>query len=310
MVASPSGRSGLARGGPPVEVDHVVLAAGAVGSAALMVRSAERHAALAASPSHASFGRGLGFNYGNAVIARFRDQPTRPGDTGVQINFIASKASDERFVLENAFLPPALMSTLVPASGAEHRRWMERYRHLGMAANTIGSPQSGSVDGRQRVSYRVRESEMDVIHESLALLIRTYLHAGAEEVGIAGVHGNRGAHLFRPGDEQNTARLLDRVRRLAPGPEELMLASAHPQGGLRIDRSPDAGAVDRDFRVHGVNNLFVADASLFPSTIVVNPQWTVMALAQLAAQSAMRIIAGGRVARTDVERAAPEHAWA
>jgi len=110
----------LARGGPPVEVDHVVLAAGAVGSAALMVRSAELDGGLARSPARASFGVGLGFNYGNAVLSRFHEQPARPGDTGVQINFIASKASDERFVLENAFLPPALMSTLVPAYGAEH----------------------------------------------------------------------------------------------------------------------------------------------------------------------------------------------
>ena len=63
------------------------------------------------------------------------------------------------------------------------------------------------------------------------------------------------------------------------------MMSAHPQGGLRIDADPTRGAVRPDFRVHGVENLMVADASLFPSTIVVNPQWTVMALADVAARA-------------------------
>jgi choline dehydrogenase-like flavoprotein len=40
-----------------------------------------------------------------------------------------------------------------------------------------------------------------------------------------------------------------------------------------------------DFRVHGAENVFVADASLFPTSLGLNPHWTVMALADLAAGS-------------------------
>ena len=45
--------------------------------------------------------------------------------------------------------------------------------------------------------------------------------------------------------------------------------------------------VDGTFRVEGFDNVFVADASLFPSTITVNPQWTIMALSSLAAKSVL-----------------------
>ena len=62
-----------------------------------------------------------------------------------------------------------------------------------------------------------------------------------------------------------------------------MLSSAHPQGGMRMHKDPELGVVSPSFRVHGASNLFVADASLFPSTIVVNPQWSVMSFGQVGA---------------------------
>ena len=41
--------------------------------------------------------------------------------------------------------------------------------------------------------------------------------------------------------------------------------------------------VDATFRVDGFENVFVADASVFPTGITVNPQWTIMALSSMAA---------------------------
>ncbi len=45
---------------------------------------------------------------------------------------------------------------------------------------------------------------------------------------------------------------------------------------------PGIGVVGTDFRVHGTSNLFVCDASVFPTSIHVNPQLTVMAMADMA----------------------------
>jgi choline dehydrogenase-like flavoprotein len=46
-----------------------------------------------------------------------------------------------------------------------------------------------------------------------------------------------------------------------------------------MGRDPDSTVVDQYGRLHGVRNLFVADASVFPSCLGVNPQVTIMALA-------------------------------
>ena len=50
-------------------------------------------------------------------------------------------------------------------------------------------------------------------------------------------------------------------------------------------RSQDAirRTLDEDFRVRGLENLYLCDASVFPTSVHVNPQLTVMGLAQYAA---------------------------
>jgi choline dehydrogenase-like flavoprotein len=71
----------------------------------------------------------------------------------------------------------------------------------------------------------------------------------------------------------------------------LRLTTAHPQGGNGMygDSSSMRGlrVVDGEYRVDGFENVFVADASLFPTTITVNPQWTIMAMSSLAAKSVL-----------------------
>jgi choline dehydrogenase-like flavoprotein len=46
-----------------------------------------------------------------------------------------------------------------------------------------------------------------------------------------------------------------------------------------MSTDPSMSVVDADFRLRGVSNLRICDASLFPEVAGVNPQWTVMALA-------------------------------
>ena len=72
------------------------------------------------------------------------------------------------------------------------------------------------------------------------------------------------------------------LHRLIAQKSNRSLQTAHPQGGNPISDDRVHGVVDRDFRVHGFDNLYVCDASVFPTAITVNPQFTVMALAHYA----------------------------
>lgn len=284
--------------GDPVEVDYVVLAAGAIGSPALLLRSINRQPAFNRIPAvrRGEVGTGLGFNYGTTVVARFPEGKIPPGkgmDSGIIINFVGTKQGQDDFVLENAAIPPGLIASTVPGHGATHREWIRSYPRLGMAVNTIGSPQSGRVGPKQEVTYHVSGDEMRTIRESLAVIIKMYLHAGAEQVGLAGVRAvdDRLSVFDQSWTDRPEHEICHRLEQALPTAEHIMLSSAHPQGGLRMNQSAEAGVVGEGFRVHGSTNLFVGDASVIPSTIVVNPQWTVNALGQLAGEAAKEYIA-------------------
>lgn len=61
--------------------------------------------------------------------------------------------------------------------------------------------------------------------------------------------------------------------------KELMLDSFHHLGATRMSVHPASGVVDRDLRVHGVDNLYVCGGSVFPTGGHANPTLTIVALA-------------------------------
>jgi choline dehydrogenase-like flavoprotein len=77
-----------------------------------------------------------------------------------------------------------------------------------------------------------------------------------------------------------------RIERIASF-DEIQVGTGHPQGGncmsVRQGGPQDPAVVSPDFRVHDTEQLFLVDASVFPTSLGVNPHWTVMALADLAA---------------------------
>jgi len=68
---------------------------------------------------------------------------------------------------------------------------------------------------------------------------------------------------------------------LAAGGQELFQSggTAHLMGGCRMGFSPEDSVVDGDGRSWDVDNLWVCDGSLFPTSGGVNPSMTIMALA-------------------------------
>ena len=76
---------------------------------------------------------------------------------------------------------------------------------------------------------------------------------------------------------------LQKLPALIKDPADIMMGGGHPEGGNTISRRAELGVIGSDFRVRGADNLFLCDASVFPTASGVNPQLTVMALAHYAA---------------------------
>ena len=67
---------------------------------------------------------------------------------------------------------------------------------------------------------------------------------------------------------------------------DLFTGTAHPQGGnlMAGKNYTKDKVVDENFCVNGYENLYVTDASVFPTSLTVNPQWTIMSMSSLASK--------------------------
>jgi len=59
----------------------------------------------------------------------------------------------------------------------------------------------------------------------------------------------------------------------------MMTGQYHHMGTTRMAHDPSSGVVDRNCRVHGISNLYIAGSSVFPTSGYANPTLTVVALA-------------------------------
>jgi choline dehydrogenase-like flavoprotein len=86
-------------------------------------------------------------------------------------------------------------------------------------------------------------------------------------------------------------------QRMAFLSRDVELNYGHPCGTCVMNDDPSAGVVDRDCRAHGIDNLFIADASFMPSSAACNPSLTVAANAlRVSAVINRRLVASNSVA--------------
>ncbi|HEX6680384.1 MAG TPA: GMC oxidoreductase, partial [Gaiellaceae bacterium] len=71
---------------------------------------------------------------------------------------------------------------------------------------------------------------------------------------------------------------------------------AHQAGTCRMGSEPESSVVDADCRAHEVDNLYVADTSVFPSIGAVNPALTAMANALRVGDHVLERLGAGRAA--------------
>jgi len=121
---------------------------------------------------------------------------------------------------------------------------------------------------RPLVRYDLCEHDAAAVKTGLERLAELFWAAGARSVilplrGLTELHGGDSSPL-------REARLR---------PRDLKLMAFHPLGTARASADPATGVVDADLAVHGTEGLYVADGSVVPSALGVNPQITIMALA-------------------------------
>jgi choline dehydrogenase-like flavoprotein len=244
----------------------VVVAAGTIASSWLLWESRIRRSRV---------GRGLSFNMGSPVTADFEDELR--AYEGLQISHYLRAPEDDGFVLETWFNPVVSQALNMPGWFEDHARNMQRYRHLMAAGALVGTAATGrvrpAITGGPDLVYTPAREDLVRLVEGVKLVCRIFLAAGATRV-----MPNTYDHMELTSEDE-----LGRLDRYVRDATDLAVGTGHPQGGNAVSRDPTKGVVDERFRVHGMENVYVCDASVFPTSITVNPQLTVMALADYAA---------------------------
>ncbi len=177
------------------------------------------------------------------------------------------------YLLESHFQPPMSMASLMPGWFADHADRMKNFGRVHSAGILFPADRRGRVVNDKLQFQLDATDDLPVLRDAMATLTKVHFAAGAIECYPALARGQ----TVTP-DMDVDAFFRDAIREQ----DDVTLSSSHPHGGNAINEDPAHGIVDLDCRVHGTTNVLVTDASVFPSCIRVNAQWTTMAMAHYA----------------------------
>ncbi|HMR75192.1 MAG TPA: GMC family oxidoreductase [Polyangiaceae bacterium] len=182
-------------------------------------------------------------------------------------------------------LQPGLLAAVLPGAGAKHRELMRELPRLGGTIAWIDDIEPGSIrveDGQRRISMPLRGGNAARIRDAWIKQAQLLIRAGARELMFGDAEDTR----ITRADEIEPA-----VAQLSLRPARNVFAAPHPGGGARMGSSERDSVVGFDHRVHGTDNLYVSDPSVFPAPPSVDPSLTIMAFSFVAADAIQSAIA-------------------
>jgi choline dehydrogenase-like flavoprotein len=200
------------------------------------------------------------------------------------------------FKLETPPLHPVLGAIVLPGHGAAHAARMREFRHLQILIALLRDgfhPESpgGTVvlrdDGTPVLDYPLTPYVWDGVRRAFRAMAELQFAAGA--TAVMPIHG-RGEQYRTPAAARRAIDGFD-LQPLTTG-----LYSAHVMGGCPLGPDARRAVVDVQGRHHQVENLYVMDGSLFPTSIGANPQLSIYAFAARLATGAAQALAPARAA--------------
>ncbi len=215
-----------------------------------------------------ALGRNLALHPAGKALALF-DQLVR-GWQGVPQSFYCADYKKQGIMFEGAFMPPSINALSLLVRGREHKDLMDQFDHVASFGFLISDESRGRVvrapNGDRLVFYSLNEADVKRFVDAVEVLCRVFFEAGAKKVYIP-VHSM--PVLSSP---HEIAKLQSGLKA-----KDLEVLSFHPLGTCRMGLDPKNSVVDSQAKVHGFDNLFISDGSIFPSSLGVNPQLTIMA---------------------------------
>jgi choline dehydrogenase-like flavoprotein len=249
-----------------IDARKVFLCGGAIGTPLFLLRQGVAN-------SSGMVGKNLHVHTGTGVIARF-PQLIDAWDGVTQGYYVELEDS----ILETFSSTPDLYYMQSEC----FTKPLETLRHLASCGCMIGDESAGQVtiglNGRSAISYEVNAADRRRHARGCRMIARIFFAAGAAEVQLP----------FHGGSAVSDAAAFDRLCRDDVTAQQLTLYASHPMGTCRMGANAKSSVVAPSGETHDVRNLYIADASIFPTALGVNPQITVMSAALTIARAAAK----------------------
>lgn len=253
-----------------VKANVVVVAGGAIQTPALLLKSGIRDR-----------GRLLGHNliaHPNAKVIAVFDEPVNSWN-GVNQGYQITEYFDEGILMAVNSASPGVVALALPLEGTHMLRVLkEEFHHIVMGGALIEDT------GRGRVmvgpfdavvpTYNLNQIDFEKSLRAVGLLAEVFFEAGAKKCYLPFF----GMHEIHSIDE------IPKIFEMGFKPIDIELLTVHIMGTAQMGTDPYKSVVDSHGEFHNLKGLFVADASVFPTSIGVNPQITIMALATRTAE--------------------------
>jgi len=266
-----------------VRARHFVLAAGAIGSPAVLLRSA-------APDPQLTLGKRT-FLHPTVVSAGLMPEKVE-GFSGAPQSVYSDHFLDAQpldgpagFKLESAPTHPILVGITLPGFGEEHARWMAAFPNTqvvvallrdGFHPDSRGGRVVLRSDGSAVLDYAISPYLWEGARRAFLTMAEIQFAAGARTV--MPMHENaRGTNSWREARAEIEGLPLKALA--------TRVMSAHVMGGCAMGREPRSSVVDESGRHHQLANLSVHDASIFPTSVAANPQLSIYATSARLATS-------------------------
>lgn len=193
---------------------------------------------------------------------------------GVNQAYQVTEFFDEGILMAVNFVPPPIFSLVFPSYGTQFISNMkEIFNNCVVGAALIEDTSSGRVFNapfdQAVATYHLSPVDFQKALRGIALLAEIYFAAGAKKVFLP----------LAPLHEIHTVDDIRKIYEYRIRPIDLELMTVHMMGTCQMGSDPKRSVIDSFGESHQVSGLYVADASVFPTSIGVNPQVTIMALA-------------------------------
>jgi len=220
-------------------------------------------------------GKNLSIHPAGGALAEF-DEQILPWK-GIPQGYAIEDLHEEGILYEGVMVPLEMSMTLTSLIGPELIRLAESFDHVASFGFLIEDTSRGSVHdvrGQPVIRYWLTEQDVSHLKRAFDVLAQIFFAAGARRVHLP-IHGF--AVLESPD-------ALGAFRRATLRPWDFDLSAYHPLGTARMGLDPATSVIGADHQVHDTPGLYVVDGSAVPTSLGVNPQITIMALATRAAE--------------------------